>query len=138
MQTTEIVNRIVAAVQQAPEKAQELIADPKGAVAAICGTTDFDINAVVQGTLARAAELGLDFSDVDISKLDLSQLDLTKLDLIALQDAAGKLTSRSWGSAARSAGFWAAWGASSVGSRRPTPCGYHQAQAAKQHRRSIP
>lgn len=91
MQTTEIVNRIVAAVQQAPEKAQELIADPKGAVAAICGTTDFDINAVVQGTLARAAELGLDFSDVDISKLDLTQLDFTKLDLIALQDAAGKL-----------------------------------------------
>ena len=91
MQTTEIVNRIVAAVQQAPEKAQELIADPKGAVAAICGTADFDINAVVQGTLARAAELGLDFSDVDISKLDLTQLDLTKLDLIALQDAASKL-----------------------------------------------
>ena len=91
MQTTEIVNRIVAAVQQAPEKAQELIADPKGAVAAICGTADFDINAVVQGTLARAAELGLDFSDVDISKLDLSQLDLTKLDLIALQDAASRL-----------------------------------------------
>lgn len=91
MQTTEIVNRIVAAVQQAPEKAQELIADPKGAVAAICGTTDFDINAVVQDTLARAAELGLDFSDVDISRLGLSQLDLTKLDLIALQDAASKL-----------------------------------------------
>lgn len=91
MQTTEIVNRIVAAVQQAPEKAQELIADPKGAVSAICGTTDFDINAVVQGTLARAAELGLDFSDVDISKLDLTQLDLTKLDLIALQDAASRL-----------------------------------------------
>lgn len=91
MQTTEIVNQIVAAVQQAPEKAQELIADPKGAVAAICGTTDFDINAVVQGTLARAAELGLDFSGVDISKLDLTQLDLTKLDLIALQDAASRL-----------------------------------------------
>ena len=91
MQTTEIVNRIVAAVQQAPEKAQELIADPKGAVAAICGTADFDINAVVQGTLARAAELGLDFCDVDISKLDLTQLDLTKLDLIALQDAASRL-----------------------------------------------
>ena len=91
MQTTEIVNQIVDAVQQAPEKAQELIADPKGAVAAICGTTDFDINAVVQDTLARAAELGLDFSDVDISRLGLSQLDLTKLDLIALQDAASKL-----------------------------------------------
>lgn len=91
MQTTEIVNRIVAAVQQAPEKAQELIADPKGAVAAICETADFDINAVVQGTLARAAELGLDFSDVDISKLDLTQLDLSKLDLIALQDAASRL-----------------------------------------------
>lgn len=91
MQTNEIVNQIVDAAQQAPEKAQELIADPKGAVAAICGTTDFDINAVVQGTLARAAELGLDFSDVDISKLDLTQLDLTKLDLIALQDAASRL-----------------------------------------------
>ena len=31
MQTTEIVNQIVDTAQQAPEKAQELIADPKGA-----------------------------------------------------------------------------------------------------------
>ncbi len=92
MDTNEIVEKIVSAVQQSPEKAQELIADPKGAVAAITGAAEgFDINAVVAGVLAKAAELGLDFSHVDISKLDLSQIDITKLDLVALQDAAKKL-----------------------------------------------
>lgn len=92
MNTNEIVEKIVSAVQQSPEKAQELIADPKGAVAAITGAAGgFDINAVITGVLTKAAELGLDFSDVDLSKLDLSQIDITKLDLIALQDAAKKL-----------------------------------------------
>ncbi len=92
MDTNEIVEKIVSAVQQSPEKAQELIADPKGAVASITGAAEgLDINAVITGVLAKAAELGLDFSHVDISKLDLSQIDITKLDLVALQDAAKKL-----------------------------------------------
>lgn len=92
MQTSEIVEKVVAAVQQSPEKAQELIADPKGAVTAITGAAgDLDINAVITGVLAKAAELGLDFSHVDISKLDFSQIDISKLDLGALQDAAKKL-----------------------------------------------
>ena len=92
MDTNEIVEKIVSAVQQSPEKAQELIADPKGAVAAITGAAEgIDINAVIQGVLAKAAELGLDFSHVDLSKLDFSQIDITKLDLNAVQDAAKKL-----------------------------------------------
>lgn len=92
MQTSEIVEKVVAAIQEAPEKAQELIADPEGAVRAITGdAAPFDIHEVIQGVLSRAAELGLDFSDVDLSKLDLSKLDITKLDLISLQEAAKKL-----------------------------------------------
>ena len=92
MQANEIVEKIVAAVQEMPEVAQKLICDPKGEVDAIVGDAgDFDINAVLQGVLARAAELGLDFSAVDLSKLDLAQLDVSKLDLGALKDAASKL-----------------------------------------------
>lgn len=92
MQTSEIIDKVVAAIQQAPEKAQELIADPEGAVHAIVGEAEsFDIHPIIQGVLARAAELGLDFSDVDLSQLDLSKLDVSKLDLMAVQDAAKKL-----------------------------------------------
>lgn len=91
MQTSEIVEKVVAAIQDAPEKAQELITDPEAAVKAIVGDESFDIHEVIQGVLAKASELGLDFSHVDLSKLDLSKLDLSKLDLNALQDAAKNL-----------------------------------------------
>ncbi len=92
MDTNEIVEKIVSAVQQSPEKAQDLISDPKGAVSAITGATEgFDIHEVITGVLSKASELGLDFSHVDLGKLDLSQLDVTKLDLGALQSAAKNL-----------------------------------------------
>ena len=92
MDTNEIVEKIVSAVQQSPEKAQDLISDPMGAVSAITGATEgFDIHEVITGVLSMASELGLDFSHVDLSKLDLSQLDVTKLDLCALQSAAKNL-----------------------------------------------
>ncbi len=91
MQTAEIVEKVVAAIQDAPEKAQELIADPETAVKAIVGNESFDIHEVIQGVLTKASELGLDFSHVDLSKLDLSKLDLSKLDLNALQNAAKSL-----------------------------------------------
>ncbi len=92
MQTSDIVEKVVAAIQEAPEKAQELIRDPEGSVKAIVGAGEsFDIHAVIQGVLAKAAELGLDFSHVDLSELDLSKLDMSKLDLGAIQDAAKKL-----------------------------------------------
>ncbi|MDO4850148.1 MAG: hypothetical protein Q4B45_10330 [Coriobacteriia bacterium] len=106
MQTSEIIEKVVAAIQDAPEKAQELIADPEGAVKAIVGDESFDIHEVIQGVLAKASELGLDFSHVDLSKLDLnalqdaakslnvdvSKLDLSKVDLgSAVQGVLGKL-----------------------------------------------
>ncbi|WP_321972368.1 hypothetical protein [Paratractidigestivibacter sp.] len=92
MDTNEIVEKVVSAVQEAPEKAQELIADPEGAVKAIIGDVEgFDIHEVIQGVMSKASELGLDFSHVDLSALDLSKLDISKLDLGALKDAAGKL-----------------------------------------------
>ena len=92
MNTSEVVEKITAAIQEAPEKAQELIADPSGAISSIVGDTEgVDIHEVINGVMSKAGELGLDFSNVDLSKLDLSQIDVTKLDLGALKDSAEKL-----------------------------------------------
>lgn len=91
MDTKQIIDAIVAAIEEAPEKAQGFIDDPKGAVAKVAGGSPFDIHEVVQGVLGRLADSGMDLSFVDISKLDLSLFDPSKLDLGALQSAASKL-----------------------------------------------
>ena len=89
MTNAEIAEKIIDAVRQTPAVAQELISDPKSAVARVAGTTDgFDLTAVVQEALAQAGELKLDLSCVDLSKLDLSQVDVSKLDLTRLASVA--------------------------------------------------
>ncbi len=91
MQTAEVVEKIVETIQAAPERAQDFIANPKDAIAAVAPqAVGVDIHAVIQGVVARAGELGLDLSCVDLSKLDLSQIDVSKLDLLALKSAADK------------------------------------------------
>ncbi len=91
MQTQEIIDKVIEVIQAAPEKAQDFIADPKGAIEAATGAgAGFDVNAVVQGVVKRAGELRLDFSHVDLSKLNVSQIDVSKLDLLALKSAADK------------------------------------------------
>ena len=63
MTSKDIAQRIVEAVKATPEVAQELIADPRGAVERVAGATDgFDLTEVVQEALALAA---------DLSKLDM-------------------------------------------------------------------
>lgn len=85
----DIAQKLVEAVKATPEVAQELIADPSGAVARIAGATDgFDLTEVVQEALALAADLKLDLSCVDLGKLDLSQIDVAKLDLVRLASVA--------------------------------------------------
>ncbi len=91
MQTNDVVQKIIEVIQAAPERAQEFIADPRGAIAAVAPeAAGVDIHQVIQGVVARAGELGIDLSSVDLSKLDLSQVDVSKLDLLALKSAADK------------------------------------------------
>ncbi len=91
MQTAEVVEKIIETIQATPERAQDFIANPKAAIAAVAPqAAGVDIHAVIQGVVARAGELGLDLSCVDLSKLDLSQIDVSKLDLLALKSAADK------------------------------------------------
>ena len=81
MTSKDIAQKLVEAVKATPEVAQELIADPSGAVARVAGATDgFDLTEVVQEALALAADLKLDLvrlasvasaCNVDMSKLDM-------------------------------------------------------------------
>lgn len=89
MTSKDIAQKIVEAVKATPEVAQELIADPRGAVARVAGAANgFDLTEVVQEALALAADLKLDLSCVDLGKLDLSQIDVAKLDLERLASVA--------------------------------------------------
>lgn len=89
MTSKDIAEKIVEAVKAAPEVAQELIADPRAAVARVTGAAEgFDLTEVVQEALALAADLRLDLSCVDLGKLDLSQIDVAKLDLVRLASVA--------------------------------------------------
>ena len=89
MTSKDIAEKIVEAVKAAPEVAQELIADPRAAVARVAGAAEgFDFTEVVQEALALAADLRLDLSCVDLGKLDLSQIDVAKLDLERLASVA--------------------------------------------------
>ncbi|WP_117204431.1 hypothetical protein [Paratractidigestivibacter faecalis] len=89
MTSKDIAEKIVEAVKAAPEVAQQLIADPRAAVARVTGAAEgFDLTEVVQEALALAADLRLDLSCVDLGKLDLSQIDVAKLDLVRLASVA--------------------------------------------------
>lgn len=89
MTSAEIAEKIVDAVRQTPTVAQELISNPRDAVARVAGETGgFDLTAVVQEALELASDLRLDLSGVDLGKLDLSQIDVSKLDLGRLASVA--------------------------------------------------
>ena len=92
MDAQTIANRVAEAVEAAPARAQELIADPRGAVERITGATGFDVTEVFTATLRKLSGSGLVLSRaVDLSKLDLEQIDVVRLDVAELKDAARKL-----------------------------------------------
>lgn len=88
MDAQAVVSQVVEAIKAAPERAQELVANPSGAIESITGATGFDVTEVLQGVIGRAGELGLDLSALDLSSLDLSQIDLSRLDVASLAQAA--------------------------------------------------
>lgn len=89
MTSQQIAEKVVEAVRATPSIAQELVSDPRGAIARITGERGgVDLTEVVQEALGLAADLKLDLSDVDLGKLDLSQIDVTRLDLGRLASVA--------------------------------------------------
>lgn len=89
MTSQQIAEKVIEAVRTTPSVAQELVSDPRGAIARITGERGgVDLTEVVQEALALAADLKLDLSDVDLGKLDLSQIDVAKLDLVRLASVA--------------------------------------------------
>ena len=89
MTSQQIAEKVIEAVRTTPSVAQELVSDPRGAIARVAGAAEgFDLTEVVQEALALAADLRLDLSGVDLGKLDLSQIDVRKLDLVRLASVA--------------------------------------------------
>ena len=89
MTSQQIAEKVIEAVRTTPSVAQELVSDPRGAIACITGERGgVDLTKVVQEALALAADLRLDLSGVDLGKLDLSQIDVAKLDLVRLASVA--------------------------------------------------
>lgn len=86
-----IAAQVAGVIKDVPEKAQDLLADPKGTVQKITGEKDFDVTEVLQAVLVKLKDSGIDLSGVDLSKIDLSQIDLAKLDLGAIKNAADSL-----------------------------------------------
>ena len=89
MTSQQIAEKVIEAVRATPSVAQELVSDPRGAIARITGERGgVDLTEGVQEALALAADLRLDLSGVDLGKLDLSQIDVRKLDLVRLASVA--------------------------------------------------
>ena len=89
MTSKDIAEKLIEAVRTTPSVAQELVSDPRGAIARAAGAAEgFDLTEVVQEARALAADLRLDLSGVDLGKLDLSQIDVRKLNLARLASVA--------------------------------------------------
>lgn len=86
-----IASKVADTIKDAPERAQELVSDPKAAIEGITGESGFDVTEALQAILAKVADMGIDLSGLDLSKLDLSQIDITKFDVAQLQETAKKL-----------------------------------------------
>lgn len=88
MDVQAISDEIVALIKDAPEKINEIIADPEAEIKKIAGDGEFDVSEVLAAVTAKAKEAGVDLSQLDLSKLDLSKLDLSKFDLGKVQELA--------------------------------------------------
>lgn len=76
MDVQAIIAQVSAALAEAPEKLQALLADPKGTIEEITGVQlgEGDLAQIVDGVKS-----GVMSGDIDLSKFDLGALDLAKL-----------------------------------------------------------
>ena len=86
-----IISQVSAALADAPERLQDLLADPKGTIEELTGQPigDADLSQIVDGVKSGIADGSLDLGALDLGNLDLGALDLGNLDLGALAGGLG-------------------------------------------------
>lgn len=74
MDVQAIIAQVSAALAEAPEKVQGLLADPKGTIEEITGLElgEGDLSQIVDGVKSGIADGSIDLGNIDLSKLDLS------------------------------------------------------------------
>lgn len=71
-----IIDQVVQTVTNAPEKINDILADPRAAIEDITGQTlgEGDLTQIVDGVKDRVLSGGIDLSAIDLSQIDLSKL----------------------------------------------------------------
>lgn len=71
-----IIDQVMQALQNAPEKAGELLRDPRGTIEEVTGQTlgEGDLSQIVSTVKEKFAAGELDLSGIDLSSIDLSNL----------------------------------------------------------------
>lgn len=71
-----IIDQVLETVTTAPDKLNELLADPRATIEEITGQTlgEGDLSQIVAGVKDRVASGELDLSAIDLSSIDLSSL----------------------------------------------------------------
>ena len=76
MDVQAIIAQVSAALSEAPEKVQGLLADPKGTIEEITGLElgEGDLSQIVDGVKAAIADGSLDISKLDLGNIDLGAI----------------------------------------------------------------
>ena len=71
-----IIDQVMQAVGNAPEKINDILSDPRAAIEDITGQAlgEGDLSQIVAAVQEKFAAGELDLSDIDLSKIDLSKL----------------------------------------------------------------
>ncbi len=76
MDTSAIIETVMQAVKEAPDKINDLLRDPQGAIEAITGQPlgDGQLTQIVAAVQDKLAAGEIDLSGIDLTKIDLSAL----------------------------------------------------------------
>ncbi|MDM8270200.1 hypothetical protein [Thermophilibacter provencensis] len=76
MDVQAIIAQVSAALAEAPEKVQGLLADPKGTIEEITGLElgEGDLSQIVDGVKSGIADGSLDISKLDLGSIDLGSI----------------------------------------------------------------
>lgn len=82
MDVQDIIAQVSALLADAPEKLQDLIADPKGTIEELTGHSleDADLSKIVDGVKNSIADGGIDLGSLNLGDLDLGAI-AEKVDL---------------------------------------------------------
>ncbi len=76
MDVQAIIDQVMEHLKDAPEKAGELLSDPKGAIEGITGQTlgEGDLGQIIDGVKEKFTSGELELPNIDLSAIDLSKL----------------------------------------------------------------